>query len=221
MNDRLKKLRKALDLTQQEFADRIGSKRNTVATYEIGRNEPSSAVISLICREFDVNESWLRTGEGEMFLPKPTAALDALAVEHSLSNSDYILVEKFLALKPETRKAMMDYMKEVVAAISSMEVDGSLADAPAFPSSLSHGIPCTMEEVDEQANVFRNGLIMDIQHRQRQEPDTRPREEKPVTEWTEADIDADVEEYRQSLLEEKRRAGSGSVSGGPSSSDTV
>lgn len=67
MNERLKQLRKALDLTQQEFSDRIGGKRNTVAKYETGVNSPSAAVISLICREFNVNEDWLRTGQGEMF----------------------------------------------------------------------------------------------------------------------------------------------------------
>ena len=69
MHERLKKLRKALDLTQQEFADRIGSKRNTVAKYETETNTPSAAVVSLICREFNVNEEWLRDGIGDMFLP--------------------------------------------------------------------------------------------------------------------------------------------------------
>lgn len=67
MNERLKKLRRSLDLTQQEFADKIGSKRNTIAKYETGTNAPSTAVISLICREFNVNEEWLRDGQGDMF----------------------------------------------------------------------------------------------------------------------------------------------------------
>ena len=67
MKDRIKQLRKELKLTQQGFADRIGVKQNTVATYEIGRNPPNDTVMNLICREFDVNEGWLRTGEGEMF----------------------------------------------------------------------------------------------------------------------------------------------------------
>ena len=69
MNDRLKKLRKAFDLTQQEFADRIGVKRNSLANYETGRNTPIDAIIVSICREFNVNEEWLRTGAGDMFLP--------------------------------------------------------------------------------------------------------------------------------------------------------
>ena len=78
MNQRIKKLRRALDLTQQEFADKIGMKRNTVANYETDRNEPSNSVISLICREFNVSETWLRTGEGEMFIQKKPQPLDKL-----------------------------------------------------------------------------------------------------------------------------------------------
>lgn len=68
MNERIRKLRKHLDLTQQEFADRLSVKRGAIANYEIGRNEPTDSVISLICREFNVNEEWLRSGTGEMFI---------------------------------------------------------------------------------------------------------------------------------------------------------
>ena len=64
---RLKLLRNTLNLTQQEFADRIGCKRNTVAKYEIDSSAPSTAVVSLICREFNVNEEWLRFGTGNIF----------------------------------------------------------------------------------------------------------------------------------------------------------
>ena len=70
MKDRIKNLRKELKLTQQEFADRIGVKRNTVGLYEIGQSGISDTVIKAICREFGVNETWLRTGEGEMFRPR-------------------------------------------------------------------------------------------------------------------------------------------------------
>ena len=69
MRERLKELRKALGLTQQEFADRIGISRGNIATYETREGSPGSSVVNLICREFSVNETWLRTGEGEMFVP--------------------------------------------------------------------------------------------------------------------------------------------------------
>lgn len=67
MNNRLKELRTHLNLTQQEFADKLGTSRNNIAGYEIGRRSPSDAVVSLICREFNINEEWLRTGDGEMY----------------------------------------------------------------------------------------------------------------------------------------------------------
>lgn len=68
MNERIKELRKVLGFTQQAFADRLKIKRNTVATYEMGRSGISDVTISLICKEFNVNETWLRTGEGDMFV---------------------------------------------------------------------------------------------------------------------------------------------------------
>lgn len=70
MNERIRKLRKSLGMTQQEFADKLGVKPNTLSQYETGRNAPTPAVLQLMCRVFDVNENWLRTGEGEMFTEK-------------------------------------------------------------------------------------------------------------------------------------------------------
>lgn len=71
MGERIKQLRQALGMTQQEFADHLHIKRGAVANYEVGRNA-SDTVIAMICREFSVNERWLRTGEGEMFLQRST-----------------------------------------------------------------------------------------------------------------------------------------------------
>lgn len=81
MNERLKILRKTLKLTQQEFADKIHVSRGALAVYEVGRNQPIDAVVALICREFNVNEQWLRTGQGEMFVPQSGEDELAAAVE--------------------------------------------------------------------------------------------------------------------------------------------
>ena len=67
MNERIRLLRKELGLNQSDFGNKIGVKQGTVAGYESGARTPLDAVVSSICREFDVNEEWLRTGEGEMF----------------------------------------------------------------------------------------------------------------------------------------------------------
>ena len=67
MNNRIKELRKQLGLTQQEFADRLKLKRNTIATYEMGKATPSNRTISDICEAYNVNREWLETGNGDMF----------------------------------------------------------------------------------------------------------------------------------------------------------
>ena len=68
MNERIKLLRKALELNQTDFGARLGVKQGTVAAYESGARVPLDSVIVSICRELGVSESWLRSGEGEMFL---------------------------------------------------------------------------------------------------------------------------------------------------------
>ena len=70
MGERIKAIRKHFGLTQQEFADRLQISRSNIATYEADRSNIGEAVIKLICREYGVNETWLRTGEGEMLVQR-------------------------------------------------------------------------------------------------------------------------------------------------------
>lgn len=66
MQNRIKELRKSLGLNQTEFAKKLGIAPNTISSYEAGTIAPSSAIIKSICREYGVNETWLRTGAGDM-----------------------------------------------------------------------------------------------------------------------------------------------------------
>lgn len=89
MKNRIAEIRKNLGYSQQQFADKLNIKRGTIANYECGRNEPIDAVINLICREFNVNKTWLRTGEGEMFLPiDRETELARLTVDLFMEDSD-------------------------------------------------------------------------------------------------------------------------------------
>lgn len=105
MNERIKELRKRLNLTQQEFADRLSIKRGAVANYEVGRNTPSDSVIALICREFNVSERWLREGEGDMFLPQDDAAELMMLAGRFLGSEPTEFQQRFarmiLSLPPE------------------------------------------------------------------------------------------------------------------------
>lgn len=130
MNERIKELRKTLKLTQQGFADHLGVKRNTVAQWEIGINNLSDQITKSICREFSVSETWLRTGEGGMFVPTSSGALDRLAQEYKLSAGMYILIKRLLALKPENQQAVVDFAVKVAEDLSAITCPETIAVAP-------------------------------------------------------------------------------------------
>ena len=68
MGERLKELRKTLGLTLESFGEKVGVGKSSISRLENGTNNLTEQMILAICREFDVNENWLRTGEGEMFI---------------------------------------------------------------------------------------------------------------------------------------------------------
>ena len=70
IGEQIKALRKFFGLNQTEFGAKIGLKTSSIATYESGRNDPIEPVLLSICREYGCDDTWLRTGEGEMFRPR-------------------------------------------------------------------------------------------------------------------------------------------------------
>ena len=165
MQDRIKELRKELGLTQRQFGERVGVKQNTIANYEIGRNEPADAVIGLICREFNVSETWLRTGEGEMFLPAPEDELDALVRRYGLSDGDRILIQRFLALPDDAREYVLDYVLSVADAVragadpAALVPSVTLPDAVPAPQAAADAARVDLAELDRQYQAARQQIL--------------------------------------------------------------
>lgn len=138
-------MRKTLELTQQEFGERIGIKRNSVALIENGRNT-SDQTIFAICREFNVREEWLREGTGEMFKAAPNTALDALAEEYGYSRRDYVVVEKFSNLSRRERDVILDFLADVAAGCADI-------DSPEFPAENPGKI-----DIEAEVAAYRRSL---------------------------------------------------------------
>lgn len=122
MNERLKELRKILGLTQQEMADKIGVKRNTIATYESGKVDPSSRTIADICEKFDVREEWLRTGEEPMLVELPpedeAAKLASLLLKGYQGNDEMYglildIIRTYASLSEKDQKILKDFIGTV------------------------------------------------------------------------------------------------------------
>ncbi len=123
MNERIRELRKTLNLTQQEFADRLSLKRNTIATYEMGKAIPSDRTINDICNKYNVNENWLRDGVGEMFLEPKENSIVAKATM-LLGEKDPLFeafIDTYSKLTPRNRELLMQFMSDFSAALNELK----------------------------------------------------------------------------------------------------
>lgn len=104
MNDRIKKLRQALNLSQEEFGKRLGVTRGAITNIELNKVEPKPLFVDLICREFNASENWIRTGEGEMFVEKTES-------------------EELAAFFGDLLKDEPDFRHRLIAAMSRLTLD--------------------------------------------------------------------------------------------------
>lgn len=109
LSDRIRAVREALLLSQRDFGEKLGVSRDVISNLEYGRVKPKELLLRHICRLYKVNESWLQTGEGEMFLDDPEQsrkADEALRIFHTLRPEfqDYALeqIRKLSELQGKT-----------------------------------------------------------------------------------------------------------------------
>ena len=114
MKNRIRELRNTLGYTQQQLADKLKIKRNTIAKYETGRGEPIDAVIALICREFNVSENWLRTGEGEMFIQMTRDEEIAAFMGDVLAGESDNFRRRFIAMLSKLNEDQWELLEQMV-----------------------------------------------------------------------------------------------------------
>lgn len=98
LGERIKKVRVTLGHTQQEFCDKIGLKRNSISLVESDKRNPSNQLLLAICREFNVREEWLRTGEGDMFIQVTRDEQIAAFVGDTLSTESDTFKKRFISM---------------------------------------------------------------------------------------------------------------------------
>lgn len=109
MNERLKELRKSLGLSGEKFGSAIGVTRTAISLLESGKNNLTEQSIKSICREFNVNEQWLRTGEGEMFNALEDIPLDSLMSD--LDPLEASILKAYFSLDKDIRTKALEHFK--------------------------------------------------------------------------------------------------------------
>ena len=103
MKTRIKEIRKILKLNQADFADKLGLARATIASYEVGNSLPSDRTINDMCREFNLQEQWLRTGEGPMFKQQSD-------IDNQLAAEVAKLIHAYLSLPDDAKDKVKDFV---------------------------------------------------------------------------------------------------------------
>lgn len=104
LGSRIKDVRKALDLSQDEFGRRLGVTRGAITNLEFNKTEPKPLFIDLLCRQFNINEDWLRTGQGNMFI--------------KLSRD-----EEIASFKGDVMKGEPDFRRRLIGVLSRLNVE--------------------------------------------------------------------------------------------------
>ena len=117
MNERLIYIRKTLDLTQEQFGNRLGVTRAAISRLESGGRNITEQMIMSICREFNVNEEWLRTGKENLkpFNESETFSLDEFAKKRNMSDIDLKIIKAYLELDPDVRKVILSTFKNALS----------------------------------------------------------------------------------------------------------
>ena len=126
MNSRLKDIRKALRLTQKEFAARLGITDSGISRLEKGQNQLTDQLIRAICREYKVNYEYLKNGIGEMFSDVPQTVVDELCAQYDLDEFDRIMIQEYLKLDESSRNVLKAYIRSIMKRVESDDTQSKI-----------------------------------------------------------------------------------------------
>lgn len=120
MKERLKEIRKRNPngKTQETFANYLGISKENISSYESGRRNPSDSFIKLVCEKCNVNEDWLRNGNGEMFMPETKDEQISKMLANVMKSEDGNFKKKLISALAQLDKDGWDKLEEFVDMIS-------------------------------------------------------------------------------------------------------
>ena len=125
MEKRIQQIRNELRLSQAELGEKIGLTRSGVSNLENGKRKVSNKHIKLLCSELNINESWLRTGDGNMFRNESGHSLDALEKLHPMHTLTRAFVEALISMPPEQEAVFVQLVHDVAARVRAADYDAA------------------------------------------------------------------------------------------------
>ena len=122
LKERLKQIRKDQKKTQEEFAVLLGTTRPAITSYERGKVVPTDTFIQLLCARFNINEHWLRTGQGDMFIETDYALLEKLVHEYNMTAAQQRIMTAFLHMDEHKREVISQSLFTFIDSLNQTSV---------------------------------------------------------------------------------------------------
>lgn len=130
MKERIFQIRKSLNLTQEEMGKTLGVTRAAISRLESGVYKVTDTMMKLICSTYNVDENWLRDGNGKMFLEAKAISLDDYARQNKISEFETDVIKLYMSLDPVFRNQFMDGLKELVKKSDTKKVISVVKSTP-------------------------------------------------------------------------------------------
>ena len=127
VNERVKQLRKTLDLTMEKFGEKIGVKKSAISLIESGKNSLTEQMIKSICREFDVDEEWLRNGTGSMFIERTRDEEIANFIGTIQSVDDDSFMKKFISMLAKLDESEWKLLEKMALRLTKENEEGQVS----------------------------------------------------------------------------------------------
>lgn len=151
INDRVKAVRNQLELTQVEFGSKTGISQGHLTSIENGKRTVTEKTLKVICATFDVNEEWLRFGQGEMFVRDDSKLITQLARQYNLDAFSRRFIETYVELPEAQRAIIKKFAYSVVAGNADVEISSEL-----LPPDQGHKL--TESDIDAEVESYRREL---------------------------------------------------------------
>jgi transcriptional regulator with XRE-family HTH domain len=121
IGNRLKHIRKALQMNQTDFGARINLSQTTIGQYEKETRPITERVISQLVAEYNINEEYLRHGNGAMFCHQPTDLVTELAAKLQLTSREQQLLLAYSTFPVDKRENFLEFAHDLLSKLQELD----------------------------------------------------------------------------------------------------
>ncbi|MEI3605965.1 helix-turn-helix transcriptional regulator [Pseudogracilibacillus sp. SE30717A] len=155
MHTRIKDIRAEIGMNQADFAKSLGIGQSTLGMLEVGKRDILDRHIKTICSIYNVNEHWLRTGEGEMFIENDSTIIAELSTEYKLDAIDQKIIEHYVKLDEQSRQVIKKEVVSLAKQIMNLEEIAATSEVDPIEQELeSYRIELEAEEKGATSSAY-------------------------------------------------------------------